>query len=127
VKKEPAAALRQSKVDPEKRNTKADGVDHQVTGNAVRDGCVKLMYDGIAFMSTESPDTVLTVARKVEVAAFEHFKQDTNAEYKAKMRSLFQNLKMKNNTLLRKNVLSEDIPPKKFGELLLTTRCLNTL
>jgi transcription elongation factor S-II len=116
VKKEPAAAPRQSKVAPEKRNAAADGVDLKITGDATRDACLKLMYDGIVFMSTESPDTVLKVARKVEVAAFEHYKQDTGAEYKTKMRSLFQNLKMKQNTLLRKNVLSEDIPPKKFGK-----------
>ncbi|SMQ51112.1 unnamed protein product [Zymoseptoria tritici ST99CH_3D1] len=114
VKKEPASVPRQSKVDPEKRNTGADGVDHKITGDAVRDGCLKLMYDGIAFMSKESPDAVLTVARKVEVAAFEHFKRETNAEYKTKMRSLFQNLKMRSNTLLRKNVFSEEIPPEKF-------------
>ena len=72
----------------------------------MRDGCLKLMYDGIAFMSEESPDAVLDVARKVEVAAFEHFKSDTSQDYKAKMRSLFQNLKMKNNTLLRKDVFT---------------------
>lgn len=38
---------------PEKRSTVADGVDTAVTGNATRDACVKLMYDGLAFMSEE--------------------------------------------------------------------------
>ena len=42
------------KVDPEKRNSKADEVETAVTGNQTRDGCVKLMYDGLAFMSEES-------------------------------------------------------------------------
>lgn len=111
---------RKSTVDPEKRNTNTDNINHKLTGDAVRDGCLKLMYDGIAFKSEESPDAVLDVARKVEVAAFQHFKSETNQDYKAKMRSLFQNLKMKNNTLLRKDVFSMRIAPKDFGASCLT-------
>jgi transcription elongation factor S-II len=40
-------------VPKDKRNSKLDGVDVAVTGNATRDACVKLMYDGLAFMSEE--------------------------------------------------------------------------
>ena len=40
--------------DPEKRNTVTDKVDWKVTGSQTRDACVKLMYDGLAFMSTQS-------------------------------------------------------------------------
>ncbi|USW54027.1 Putative Zinc finger, TFIIS-type, transcription elongation factor S-II, central [Septoria linicola] len=105
---------RKSNVDPSKRTTLTDKVDHNVTGDVARDGCLKLMYDGIAFMSEESPDAVLNVARKVEVAAFEHFKQETNAAYKQKMRSLFQNLKFKDNQLLRRDVFTQKIEPKRF-------------
>ena len=111
----PDASKRQSKVDPEKRNTQADGIDTSVTGDKARDGCVKLMYDGLAFLSDESPDTVLEVARSVEAAAYDYFKQETNADYRQKMRSLFQNLKMKGNIVLRSDVLNGKIEPKKFG------------
>ncbi|KXT15432.1 hypothetical protein AC579_10584 [Pseudocercospora musae] len=110
IKKEQRA----NKVDPEKRNTKADGIEHEVTGDRARDGCLKLMYDGIAYLSDESPDAIFDVARKVEVAAFEHFKNQTSPEYKAKMRSLYQNLKMKGNTLLRRDVYTMKITPKRF-------------
>ena len=55
IKKE----VRKSKVDPEKRNSKADEVETAVTGNQTRDGCVKLMYDGLAFMSEEGRTQVL--------------------------------------------------------------------
>jgi len=41
-------------VPPEKRNAKADKVNTNVTGNQTRDNCLKLMYDGIAYMSEES-------------------------------------------------------------------------
>jgi transcription elongation factor S-II len=40
-------------VPKEKRNAKEDGVKWQLTGNATRDACLKLMYDGLAFMSEE--------------------------------------------------------------------------
>ncbi|KXT07601.1 hypothetical protein AC578_10252 [Pseudocercospora eumusae] len=110
IKKEQRA----NKVDPGKRNTKTDGIEHEVTGDRARDGCLKLMYDGIAYLSDESPDAIFDVARRVEVAAFEHFKKETSQEYKAKMRSLYQNLKMKGNTLLRRDVYTMKIPPKRF-------------
>lgn len=115
VKKEPVKAAR-PKVDPEKRSDKTDGVDTSVTGNATRDSCVKLMYNGLAFMSEEAPEDLLTVARNVELAAFNEFQPETSNGYKTKMRSLFQNLKLKPNTALRRNVTSGAIEPKRFGE-----------
>lgn len=42
-----------SKIAPELRNAKSDNVKTQVTGNDTRDNCVKLMYDGLAFMSED--------------------------------------------------------------------------
>jgi len=39
--------------DKEKRSAVADGVEYKLTGNATRDACIKLMYDGLAFMSEE--------------------------------------------------------------------------
>jgi transcription elongation factor S-II len=44
--------------DPAKRNTKADKIDTNVSGNSIRDNCLKLMYDGLAFMSTECKDAL---------------------------------------------------------------------
>lgn len=39
--------------DPEKRNSVSDKIDCGVTGNQTRDACIKLMYDGLAFMSSD--------------------------------------------------------------------------
>jgi transcription elongation factor S-II len=50
VKKE---QTKKSTADPAKRNSQVDGVNTTVTGNQTRDACVKLMYDGLAFMSEE--------------------------------------------------------------------------
>ena len=60
------------------------------------------------------PDDVLRVAKAVEAAAFASNGNSNNEAYRGKMRSLFQNLKNKNNLSLRKRVLSGDIGAKKF-------------
>lgn len=47
----PSQAKKKHDVPPEKRNHKTDNVKYQVTGSEARDACVRLMYDGLAFMS----------------------------------------------------------------------------
>jgi len=49
----PKQAGKRPDVPKDKRNTKTDGVKWQVTDNDTRDNCVKLMYDGLAFMSED--------------------------------------------------------------------------
>jgi transcription elongation factor S-II len=102
------------KVDIEKRNTTTDGINFKLTGEPARDGCIKLMYDGLAFMSEHSPSDILKVAQTIETAAYNHFSSSTSAEYKAQIRSLFQNLKMKPNADLRQDVFSGTITPQTF-------------
>lgn len=107
---------RKSTVDPAKRTSKADGISTAVTGNQTRDACVELIYNGLAFMSEESPDDILSVARSVELAAYNEYQPETSVTYKGKMRSLFQNLKIKNNDALRTDVFKGEIAPEKFGK-----------
>lgn len=63
----PAAAKKEepkkSTADPAKRNSVTDGISTAVTGNQIRDSCVKLMYDGLAFMSEESKMMRLALVR----------------------------------------------------------------
>ncbi|GAM82681.1 hypothetical protein ANO11243_006630 [Dothideomycetidae sp. 11243] len=100
--------------NPEKRNTATDGVKFQVTGNQTRDACVKLMYDGLAFLSEELPEDILHIARAVELAAYDKYQPETSSEYKTRLRSLFHNLKSKENPALRANVFSGAIEPARF-------------
>ena len=58
----------------------------------------------------------MKAARSVELAAFNAFQPETSTTYKQKMRSLFQNLKIKNNDQLRTDVYSGTISPDKFGK-----------
>jgi transcription elongation factor S-II len=47
----PTQAKKKHDVPADKRNHKTDNVKYQVTGSEARDQCVRLMYDGLAFMS----------------------------------------------------------------------------
>jgi transcription elongation factor S-II len=49
----PASAKKQHNVDPEKRNAQTDGIDLQITGLLARDNSIKLLYNGLAYMSSE--------------------------------------------------------------------------
>jgi transcription elongation factor S-II len=99
--------------DPEKRNFKADGVGINRTDRESRNNCIGLLYNGLAFRSTEPNEVILSKAIEVEHAALKQFKGETDA-YRAKLRSLFQNLKNRSNPGLAKQVLAGDIAPEKF-------------
>ncbi|RMZ66626.1 transcription elongation factor S-II [Pyrenophora seminiperda CCB06] len=109
----PSQTKKKHDVPADKRNHKTDKVKYQVTGSEARDNCVRLMYDGLAFMSEAMPDEILVVAKQVEAAAYTNA-GSVNDGYKNKIRSLFQNLKNKSNPALRKRVLTGDVPAKRF-------------
>jgi transcription elongation factor S-II len=50
----PAQAHKKHDIPADKRNHKTDKVKYQVYGIEARDACVRLMYDGLAFMSDAS-------------------------------------------------------------------------
>lgn len=99
--------------DPALRTWGLDKVDIKRTGVPTRDSCVGLIYNGLAYMSEETTTRVILKAIEVEKAAFTAFKGDT-PEYRAKLRSLFQNLKNKSNRELGPRVMSGEITPEKF-------------
>ncbi|KAI2616024.1 transcription elongation factor [Hypoxylon sp. NC1633] len=99
--------------DPEKRTFKVDKVDIHRTSSQVRDNCIGLIYNGLAYRSRESEDQVMNRAVEVEAAAFKAYKGETK-DYKDKIRSLFQNLKVKTNADLGRNVMSGTIKADRF-------------
>ncbi|KAF3762204.1 transcription elongation factor [Cryphonectria parasitica EP155] len=99
--------------DAEKRNHRVDNPKTDVTDSLVRNNCIIVMYNGICYQNPDSVETVLAKAVEVEAAAFKHFGGE-NAEYRAKMRSLFQNLKVKSNTELRRKVRLGEIAATDF-------------
>lgn len=101
------------KGDVTKRRWETEKVSIERTGTPSRDACIGLIYNGLAFMCDESSTNVMIKALAVEEAAYETYKGDTK-EYRAKLRSLFQNLKHKDNRELGPRVMSGEITPARF-------------
>jgi len=95
------------------RTAKSDGITISV-GDKTRDKCVELIYDALASDSGSPSDLILKRAKAVEATVLSDFKNDTGREYKGKIRSLFLNLKDKNNPGLRAAVVSGDLSVGKF-------------
>ncbi|KAF8628773.1 hypothetical protein AX15_003729 [Amanita polypyramis BW_CC] len=94
------------------RTAKGDSVKGN-TGDSTRDKCVELIYDALAFDSGAPVDLIFKRAQGVELATFTYF-GGTSANYKSKIRSLFVNLKDKNNPGLRESIVSGEIPFDKL-------------
>lgn len=99
--------------ETEKRHFKTDKVDLNRTGSAVRDNCIGMIYNGLAFKRTDSIEDVLVRAVEVENAAYKHFKGD-GQDYRSKVRSLFINLKNKTNRQLGRRVMSGELTADRF-------------
>ena len=121
-------------IKAELRTAKGDGISTVWTGDKTRDKCVELFYDALAsdsgarkflrFFSssklTDCPlaanDLIVSRATAVEKAVWNN-QGGTTATYKAKVRSLFVNLKDKNNPGLRESVVSGDLSAERFSKM----------
>lgn len=97
--------------DPDKRRWETEKVDIKRTGMPTRDACIGLIYNGLAYKSTESSVEIIIKAMAVEEAALKEYGE--TPEYRNKLRSLFQNLKGTNRELAPQ-VLSGEITPSRF-------------
>jgi transcription elongation factor S-II len=111
-----------SGVDPSKRTWKADKVDMELYTDKSRNNCVGLIYDGLVQNTTFPPSDVLAKAKAIESAVLALPGADsssTSQTYKAKIRSLYQNLRNKSNPGLRVSVMRGNPPytPDQFVRL----------
>lgn len=125
---------RQGSAHSAQRTAKSDGIKGG-TGDATRDKCIELLYDALssdssarAFFSstnTHNPpnapfkavELVLSRARSVEKCVYNDNSGYTSTQYKQKIRTLFVNLKDKNNPELRETVVSGDLAVEKFTSM----------
>ncbi|KAJ7640361.1 transcription factor S-II, central domain-containing protein [Mycena polygramma] len=112
----PATPKTPSGPTPNVRTLKSDGVDPKIVHDSKRDKCIELVYDALASDSGAPVDLILDKAKAIEAAVFRDMDSTTQA-YSQKMRSLFVNLKDKNNPSLREAVGSGDIPVDKFVKM----------
>ena len=113
----PASDGFKTAVAPDKRTYLLDKVDTRRTNQQLRDGSIGLFYNGLAYMSTASPNAILERAIACEKAAFDAFGPESNKEYTTKCRSLYQNLKNKSSTKLRTNVFNGTISAEGFVQM----------
>ncbi|KAJ7280165.1 transcription factor S-II, central domain-containing protein [Mycena rebaudengoi] len=102
--------------NPNTRSMKSDGISSGFTGDKTRDKCIELVYDALASDSGAPTDLLLEKAKSIEGAVFADI-GGTTQPYPTKMRSLFVNLKDKNNPSLRESVASGEIPVEKFVKM----------
>jgi len=98
------------------RTAKSDGVSTSITGDKTRDKCIEMLYDALALESGFPSDLILQRARVVEETVCKDCK-GTTPTYKSKIRTLFVNLKDKNNPGLRRSVTAGDIPAQTFARM----------
>ncbi|KAG8860997.1 RNA polymerase II elongation factor [Serendipita sp. 411] len=97
------------------RSSKSDGVVFESLGDKTRDSCRPLIYDALCIDSGAPNDLIMSRATAIEEAAFDICGGgQSNGEYRVKMRSLFLNLKGKENPSLRESVVSGDLSAKKL-------------
>uniref|UniRef100_A0A8H8CFN0 Transcription elongation factor S-II n=1 Tax=Psilocybe cubensis TaxID=181762 RepID=A0A8H8CFN0_PSICU len=97
------------------RTAKGDGVTGK-TGDKTRDKCVEIIYDALAIDATAPIETVSQKAHEIEKCVLNNMKGVT-PEYKAKIRSLFVNLKDKSNPSLRASIVEGSLSPEKFSKM----------
>jgi len=93
-----------------------DGVKVSHTTDSTRIKCTTLIYDSLAADSNAPSDLILKRAEGVEAAIEEEF-EGTNANYKAKIRSLYVNLKDKNNPGLRESIVSGELSVTRIAKM----------
>lgn len=98
------------------RTMKSDGVHGPVTGDRTRDRCIELVYDALASDSGAPADLILQKAKDIEAAVFSDI-GGTSQPYPTKMRSIFVNLKDKNNPGLRESVASGEISVERLAKM----------
>ncbi|KAJ3090394.1 RNA polymerase II elongation factor [Quaeritorhiza haematococci] len=93
-----------------------DGVDFRSTGDAVRDKCVDMLYTSLAIGSDESSSVIIAKATRIESLVHQD-NGGTTQKYRSRIRSLYMNLKDKNNPELRVRVVNGDIAAEKFAKM----------
>ncbi|WWC72884.1 transcription elongation factor S-II [Kwoniella pini CBS 10737] len=108
--RQPLSTIDSTRTTP--RTAKTDGVDKSLRADnsdgahdPVRDKCVVMIYDALAGDSTAQNKILTERAVGIEKHAHKATNYSTGNDYRAKMRSLFLNLKDKGNPALRNEIV----------------------
>ncbi|ODN97321.1 transcription elongation factor S-II [Cryptococcus wingfieldii CBS 7118] len=122
--RQPLSTIDSSRTTP--RTAKSDGIAASLKADAsydggraddVRDKCVILIYDALALDSNAESKILQERARGIERAAHKAMNNSTGNDYRAKMRSLYLNLKDKGNPALRNEIVLGDVTPETVASM----------
>ncbi|WRT69254.1 transcription elongation factor S-II [Kwoniella shivajii] len=120
--RQPLSTIDASRTTP--RTAKSDGVDKSLRADntdgahdPVRDKCVVMIYDALAGDSTAQNKILIERAVGIEMDAHKATNYSTGNDYRAKMRSLFLNLKDKGNPALRNEIVLGYITTEKVANM----------
>ncbi|ODN76855.1 transcription elongation factor S-II [Cryptococcus amylolentus CBS 6039] len=122
--RQPLSTIDSSRTTP--RTAKSDGIAASLKADAsydggraddVRDKCVILIYDALALDSNAESKILQERARGIERAAHKAMNNSTGNDYRAKMRSLYLNLKDKGNPALRNEIVLGDVTPETVANM----------
>ncbi|ORX81670.1 transcription elongation factor S-II [Basidiobolus meristosporus CBS 931.73] len=99
--------------DDKERTVATDRVTLKSTGNKARDKCAEMIYAALATNSDADSEIISAKATNIEKNVFGDF-EAVDSKYKAKMRSLYLNLKDRNNPSLRASVLAGEISVERL-------------
>nr|XP_031861404.1 transcription elongation factor S-II [Kwoniella shandongensis]KAA5528476.1 transcription elongation factor S-II [Kwoniella shandongensis] len=108
---------RTAKLDGIADSLRADASDEGGAADSVRDKCVVMIYDALAGDSTAQKKILTERAVGIEKAAYKAMNFSTGNDYRAKMRSLFLNLKDKGNPALRNEIVLGYISTDKVANM----------
>ncbi|XP_046856789.1 transcription elongation factor S-II-like [Xenia sp. Carnegie-2017] len=86
------------------------------TNDDVRQKCREMLANSLSLANSETSKDVESIAAALEHCIYEEFK-DTNAKYKARIRSRVSNLRDPKNEKLREAVLSGEITPERMAKM----------
>lgn len=90
-----------------------DGVKVNFYDDSTRNGAITGIYTALGLDSTDSPQTILAVAKAIEEGMFTLCKA-VDDTYRQKTRSLVMNLRNKKNPQLRSSILDGNLKPAKL-------------
>ncbi|KAF9164025.1 RNA polymerase II elongation factor [Actinomortierella ambigua] len=101
------------------RTIRTDDMRIKSTGDLTRDKCIEMLYSGLGTQSFADSERLMEKSVRIESVIFKDLSKGgtPSAEYKAKIRSLFLNLRDKNNPNLREAIVSGELTVEKFCKL----------
>ncbi|KAF9974068.1 RNA polymerase II elongation factor [Actinomortierella ambigua] len=101
------------------RTIRTDDMRIKSTGDMTRDKCIEMLYSGLGTQSFADSERLMEKSVKIESVIFKDLAKGgaPSPEYKAKIRSLFLNLRDKNNPNLREAIVSGELTVEKFCKL----------